>query len=174
MTAKGKILILKLNEQLLSILIRDNQILSIQVQNQNEYAVGNIYVGKVKNISENIGAAFVDLGQGYLTFLPLTDAKYACVVNRKADGKIKAGDEIPVQIIKEPMKTKLAGVTTAISLSGQYAVVGVPRQEHSEDRIPTEPDTGTQTEDSDGICGRNIVQITSKLSKKKQVRFRNI
>ncbi|MBD5525169.1 MAG: ribonuclease E/G [Lachnospiraceae bacterium] len=172
MSAKGKILILKLNEQLLSILIRDNQILSIQVQNQNEYAVGNIYVGKVKNISENIGAAFVDLGQGYLTFLPLTDAKYACVVNRKADGKIKTGDEIPVQIIKEPMKTKLAGVTTSISLSGQYAVVGVPRQEYY--RNHTEPDYGIQTEDSGGICGRNIVQISSKLSKKKQIRFRSI
>ncbi len=174
MSAKGKILILKLNDQLLSILIRDNQILSIQVQNQNEYAVGNIYVGKVKNISENIGAAFVDLGQGYLTFLPLTDAKYACVMNRKADGKIKAGDEIPVQIIKEPMKTKLAGVTTSISLSGQYAVVGVPRQKHSGNRIPAESDCGKQTEDSDGICGQNIVQISSKLSKKKQIRFRSI
>lgn len=174
MSAKGKILILKLNNQLLSILIQDNQILSIQVQNQNEYTVGNIYVGKVKNISENIGAAFVDLGQGYLTFLPLTDAKYACVMNRKADGKIKAGDEIPVQIIKEPMKTKLAGVTTSISLSGQYAVVGVPRKEHFGNRIPAEPDSGTQAEDSDSICGRNIVQISSKLSKKKQVRFRSI
>ena len=150
MSPKGKILILKLNERLLSILIRDNQILSIQVQKQNDYAVGNIYVGKVQNISENIGAAFVDLGQGYLTFLPLTEAKYAFVLNRKYDGKLKVGDEFPVQIIKEPMKTKLAGITTLLSLSGKYAVVGMPRQE------------------------KTIIQVSAKLSKKKQIRFRSI
>ncbi len=151
MSSKGKILILKLNGKLLSLLIRDNQILSIQVQKQNEYAVGNIYVGKVKNISENIGAAFVDLGQGYLTFLPLTEAKYAHVMNRKSDGRIKIGDEIPVQIMKEPMKTKLAGVTVLLSLSGKYAVVGTRRKEHP-----------------DGV------QVSSKLNKKMQVRFREI
>lgn len=150
MSPKGKILILKLNGRLLSILIRDNQILSIQVQKQDDYAVGNIYVGKVQNISENIGAAFVGLGQGYLTFLPLAEAKYAFVMNRKYDGRLKVGDEIPVQIIKEPMKTKLAGVTTLISLSGKYAVVGMPRQR------------------------QNVIQVSSKLSKKKQIRFRNI
>ena len=150
MSTKGKILILKLNKRLLSILIRDNQILSIQVQKQNDYTVGNIYVGKVQNISENIGAAFVDLGQGYLTFLPLTEAKYAFVMNRKYDGKLKVGDEIPVQVIKEPMKTKLAGVTTLISLSGKYVIVGMLRQEKS------------------------IIQVSSKLSKKKQTRFRSI
>ncbi|MDE6846014.1 MAG: ribonuclease E/G [Lachnospiraceae bacterium] len=150
MSPKGKILILKLNGRLLSILIRDNQILSIQVQKENDYAVGNIYVGKVQNISENIGAAFVDLGQGYLTFLPLTEAKHAFAMNRKYDGRLKAGDEILVQIIKEPMKTKLAGVTTFLSLSGKYAVVGMPRQEKS------------------------VIQVSSKLSKKKQIRFRSI
>lgn len=151
MSSKGKILILKLNGKLLSMLIRDNQILSIQVQKQDEYAVGNIYVGKVKNISENIGAAFVDLGQGYLTFLPLSESKYASVMNRKFDGRIKIGDEIPVQIIKEPMKTKLAGVTAIVSLPGQYAVVGIKRTEHS--------------------AG---IQVSSKLSKKQQNRFRSI
>lgn len=157
MLSKGKILILKLNGKLLSLLIRDNQILSIQVQKQDEYAVGNIYVGKVKNIAENIGAAFVDLGQGYLTFLPFTEAKYAYVMNRKPDGRLIIGDEIPVQITKEPMKTKLAGVTTLLSLSGQYAVVGI--------RPPA--DAGSDHE-------RSIVQVSSKLSKKQQLRFRGI
>lgn len=174
MSAKGKILILKLNEKLLSILIRDHQILSIQVQKQNDYAVGNIYLGKVQNISENIGAAFVDLGQGYLTFLPLTEAKYAFVTNRKYDGRLKAGDEIPVQIIKEPMKTKLAGVTTRISLSGKYSVVGirtdidVKRNKSSEENISVQNGNLTASE-RDGL-----VQVSSKLKKRQQIRFRSI
>ena len=150
---KGKILIIKLNEKLLTMLIRDNQILSIQVQRETDYAVGNIYVGKVQNISENIGAAFVDLGGGYLTFLPLTEAKHAFITNRRTDGRLKTGDEVLVQIVKEPMKTKLAGVTTEISLSGKYAVAGYA--------------DNTDT-------AKGIVQISSKLSKKHQLRFRNI
>lgn len=178
MSYKGKILILELNGKLLSLLIRDNQILSIQVQKQHEYAVGNIYVGKVKNIAENIGAAFVDLGQGYLTFLPLTDVKYAYVMNRKADGRLIIGDEIPVQIIKEPMKTKLAGVTTQLSLSGQYAVVGIRHPKYGKNSDVPAVQTYSGHDVLPTAAGEThkhgMVQVSSKLSKKQQLRFRSI
>ncbi|MDE7429733.1 MAG: ribonuclease E/G, partial [Lachnospiraceae bacterium] len=149
---KGKILILKLNAKLLALLLRDNQILSAQVCEPAAHAVGNVYVGRVQSISENIGAAFVDLGQEYLTFLPLTEAKYAYITNRRADGRLKAGDELLVQIVKEPMKTKLAGVTTRLSLPGQYAVVGVRSVSEKESRV----------------------QVSSKLSVKQQEHFRSL
>lgn len=182
MSSKGKILIVKLNGKLLSVLIRDNQILSIQVQKQSDYAVGNIYVGKVKNIAENIGAAFVELGSGYLTFLPLAEAKYAYVMNRKADGKLKVGDEIPVQIVREPMKTKLASVTASISLSGQYVVVGIKQPAYVRRNMQKADASTEQTKhDSDmpltsGLSSheQSIVQVSSKLSKKHQTRFRSI
>lgn len=174
MSVKGKILILKLNKKLLSILIRDNQILSIQVQKQNDYAVGNIYVGKVQNISENIGAAFVDLGQGYLTFLPLTEAKYAFVTNHKYDGRLKAGDEIPVQIIKEPIKTKLAGVTTRISLSGKYSVVGIRTDIDVKRNKRSGENISVQSEDLTAGERDGLVQVSSKLKKRQQIRFRSI
>mgnify|MGYP001055244531 CR=1 FL=1 len=145
---KGKILILKQREKLLAILMRDNQIVSAQVLKPAEYAVGNIYVGRIRNISENIGAAFVDLGGGYLAFLPLADAKYACLTNRSSDAPLRAGDELIVQISREPMKTKQAGVTTRLSLPGQYAVVGIK--------------TGKK---SDGV------QVSSKLDRKMQEHF---
>ena len=161
---KGKILILKLNEKLFSMLIKDNHILSVQVERLNEYTVGNIYVGRVQSISENIAAAFVDLGDGYLTFLPLSEAKHAFVTNRKPDGKLKVGDEVMVQIIREPMKTKLAGVTTQISIAGRYAVIGVRYNEYIK-----EPDQAEGTEEK-----KNLLHISSKLSKKQQLRFRNI
>lgn len=182
MSSKGKILILKLNGKLLSILMRDNRILAVQVQKQSDYAVGNIYVGKVKNIAENIGAAFVELGSGYLTFLPLAEAKYAYVMNRKTDGRLKIGDEIPVQITKEPMKTKLAGVTTLLSLSGQYAVVGIRQTDrfHGSGTADIVPDgqieSGCHTSPA-GIGserGHGFVQVSSKLGKKQQLRFRKM
>ena len=124
---KGKILILKLHHKLFSILICHNQILSIQAddldQTSQTCSIGNLYVGKVQNISANIGAAFVEIKKGVLTFLPLAEAKDAIITNRKADGTIKAGDELLVQLVKEPVKTKLAGVSTRLSLSGSYVVI---------------------------------------------------
>ncbi len=147
MSNKGKILIIKLNGRLFSLLMRDNRILSIQAQKSQGHEVGNIYIGKVQNISPNIDAAFVNLGEGYLAFLPLRETKHAVVTNRVFDGKLKAGDEILVQIVKEPMKTKQAGVTAVLSLSGNYAVV---------------KDNG----------GREApVQVSSKLSRKQKNRF---
>lgn len=145
----SKILILKLHDKLLSLLLNGNQILSVRARHDQAVTIGDIYIGKVQNISRNINAAFIDLGDNYLTFLSMADAASALVVNRKPDGTLKVGDEILVQVTKEPMKTKLAGVTTKISLAGRYAVVGIQD------------------------CGKNPVQVSSKLTKKLQNRFRS-
>ncbi len=147
-TSKGKILIIKHEGKLLALLLDGNQILSAQVLKSAKYAVGSIYVGRVQSISQNIGAAFIDLGGGYLSFLPLAEAKYARLTNRPCDGRLKVGDELPVQIAREPMKTKQAGVTARLSLAGQYAVVG------------------TKTEKKGGV------QVSSKLDSKRQAHFR--
>lgn len=142
----GKILIIKLNGKLLAILLRDNQILSAQVLRENEYAVGNIYNGKVQSVSQNIGAAFIDLGGGYLTFLPLAEAREARLTNREPDGTLKAGDELTVQIARDPMKTKLAGVTTKLSLAGHYAVVSaVGKRQTPGVQVSAKLDRETQT-----------------------------
>lgn len=156
MSGIGKILILELYDKMLSMLIQDNQILSIHAQKEDVPAIGNVHVGRVQNISRNIGAVFVDIGGGCLTFLPAAEAKDAVVTNRmtdksveKSDRPLKIGDEVLVQVVKEPMKTKLAGVTTKISLAGNYVVVGMK-----------------ETDD--------VVQVSSKLNRKQQNRFRNL
>lgn len=99
--------------------------MSAQVLKSDSHAAGNIYVGKVQGISRNIAAAFIDLGGGYLTFLPLSEVRHARITNRPSDGQLKVGDELLVQIAKEPMKTKQAVVTTRLSLAGQYVVVSM-------------------------------------------------
>lgn len=126
---KGKILILQLYGKLFSILISNRRIFAIQTQNYDSSdngasaSIGNIYVGRVKNISENIGAAFVEIRKGEQAFFPLEEAKNAIIVNRKPDSTIRTGDELIVQLVKEPVKTKLAGVSAGLSLSGFYVVV---------------------------------------------------
>lgn len=146
----GKILICSLQDMLFSILLQDNQILSINAQKQSPYMVGSIYIGKVSSISRSIDAAFVDLGKNFTTFLSLSEEKDVLVTNRSYNGKLQVGDEVLVQIVREPMKTKLAGVTSRISLSGTYAVVG---RSHGH--------------------GAGI-QVSAKLSKKKQQYFKNL
>lgn len=164
----GKILILKLHNKLLSLLLRDNQILSARASQEKPFAVGDIYIGKVQNISPNINAAFVDLGGKYLTFLPMAEARSAFVVNRKPDGTIKPGDEILVQIAKEPMKTKLAGVTTKLSLSGRYVVAGI---QHPCKKDTQKAPLHTNKDEKAAHC---TVQVSSKLNKMQQNRFRSL
>lgn len=149
-THKGKILVIRHNGKLLALLLRDNQILSAQVMEESKHAVGHIHVGKVQSISENIGAAFIDLGGGYLTFLPLAEVSQARLTNRRPDGSLKVGDELLVQISKEPIKTKLAGVTTKLSLAGQYAVVSLRGKSRNVD-----------------------VSVSSKLDTEARIRFQN-
>lgn len=151
MGSNGKILILKLHKKRLSLLIGGNRILAARAQQEAAVTVGDIYIGKVQSISPNISAAFIDLGGRNLTFLPITDAATAFVLNRKPDGSLKAGDELLVQVTREPMKTKLAGVTTRLSLSGQYAVVGVKPE-----------------------GARQGVQVSAKLDAAKQAYFREL
>lgn len=160
----GKIIITTIKNRSFALLHKDNRILSAQVLRTDDHAVGNIYVGRVQSISQNIGAAFVDIGGGCLTFLPLAEAKSAHITNRKTDGPIKAGDELLVQVVKEAMKTKLAGVSAKLTLTGRYVVVGEythkkPAGEKAQPKF-------------DGGRTAGAVHISAKLDEKVKERFR--
>ncbi|MEL7649718.1 MAG: Rne/Rng family ribonuclease [Sedimentibacter sp.] len=91
--------------------------------------VGNIYKGRVMNILPGMEAAFVDVGldkNAYLFLDDLLSDKFLKEKNiRKKDAKniskiLKKGDEILVQIAREPIGEKNVAVTTDISISGKY------------------------------------------------------
>lgn len=139
----GKIIITTIKKHTFALLHRDNRILAAQVLRTDDRGVGNIYVGRVQNISENIGAAFVEIGGGCLTFLPLAEAKHAHITNRKADGRIKAGDELLVQIVRDAVKSKLAGVSVKLTLTGRYVVVGENiHRKSDEEKVSPKSDSG--------------------------------
>lgn len=120
-----KLLITPYENKIISALYDGKRPIQIFVdeQKQPEICVGGIYVGRVKNIVSNINAAFVELKAGLMAYLALDEARMPITENRHADGKIHAGDEIVVQVVREPMKSKLASVTTCINLTGKYAVL---------------------------------------------------
>ena len=88
-----------------------------------ESLLGNIYIGKIKNIAKNIAAAFVEIAPGSVCYLPLEEIKNP-VYTKKGTSKLpQAGDELLVQVSREGIKTKFPSVTTNITLYGKYALL---------------------------------------------------
>ena len=130
------LLIIERNEQILSLLYQENRLVQVKVHEDSlnkQNKVGEdslsslplhaIYIGKVKNVVPSIDAAFVEVTNGKMGFLPMKNAKNPIIVNRKYDGRIVAGDEILVQIEKEGIKTKDPGLTCNLSFTGKYCVL---------------------------------------------------
>lgn len=102
--------------RIVSALCANNRLLQMAFckKEQNPLANGTILVGKVLNKLDNIEAVFVELLPGKKGFLP-----YSEVV-----GKIPvSGQLIPVQIIKDAVKTKEPVLSMNLSISGKYSVV---------------------------------------------------
>jgi ribonuclease G len=100
--------------------------------------VGNIYKGRVDNVLPGLEAAFVDIGIDKNGFLHVDDIVMPGVeVQRRGrvGGKgqriaqlLKPGQEIIVQVVKDPLKTKGARLSMQLSIAGRYLVY-VPQGE---------------------------------------------
>lgn len=122
----ANIVITEYKNRICALGFKQNQLEALHVDTQ-ESLLNSIYIAKVKNISKNINAAFVELFDGQMAFLPLDDT-LNCPFITSADGRLREGDEIPVQIIKEAVKTKDPVVTTQLSVSGAYCVVSLDKR----------------------------------------------
>ena len=91
---------------------------------QNRRLVGNIYKGVIKNVLPGMQAAFVDIGLEKNAFLYVQDV-LVNIETRQPNIRdlVKEGQEIVVQIVKEPVGTKGARITTKITLPGRYLVL---------------------------------------------------
>jgi ribonuclease G len=115
--------------------------------------VGNIYKGKVDNVLPGMEAAFVDIGLERNGFLHVDEIvlpggeqapKRGRGNGKRIDELIKPGQEIMVQVVKDPLKSKGARLSMNISIAGRYLVfaaqgsgVGVSRRlsESERDRL---------------------------------------
>ncbi|HTU77152.1 MAG TPA: Rne/Rng family ribonuclease [Solirubrobacteraceae bacterium] len=111
--------------------------------------VGNIYKGKIDNVLPGLEAAFVDIGlekNGFLhvdeIVLPGVEApKRGRGGGRKISDLLKPGQEIVVQVVKDPLKTKGARLSMELTIAGRYMVyaptgegVGVSRRLDDKER----------------------------------------
>ncbi|MBI5885356.1 MAG: Rne/Rng family ribonuclease [Deltaproteobacteria bacterium] len=94
---------------------------------------GNIYKGRIVRVLPGMQSAFLDAGLARTAFLHVSDVTEPRLDDDEEDDKrrktfnriqdaVKEGQEIMVQVAKEPIGTKGARVTSYISLAGRYLV----------------------------------------------------
>lgn len=125
MDKKNQLLIMKENSIVYSLYLEQKELIQVNAElvSENTALLGNIYIGKVKNIVKNINAAFVEIEGGRMCYLPLAKPQYPIYCNGVSRDKICMGDEIMVQIEKENVKTKAPTVTCNLNITGKYAVL---------------------------------------------------
>ncbi len=114
-------------------ILEDGRLAEVYVERE-ERVIGSIYKGKVVNVLPGMGASFVDIGLGRNAFLYVDDINKTPLnigdveVTQGRSGytiteKVSRGDDVLVQIVKEPRGLKGARVSTNISLPGRYLIL---------------------------------------------------
>lgn len=120
--------------------MEDSDLVEMYVEGvDNQRVAGNIYRGKVVNVLPGMQAAFVDIGLERNAFLYVGDINTDKSVfefdeesgsgienglkNPSIGDILREGQELTVQVLKEPIGTKGARITTHITLPGRYMVL---------------------------------------------------
>ncbi|KAA6338153.1 Ribonuclease G [termite gut metagenome] len=134
-------------------LLEDKSLVELQSEGSNvSFAVGNMYLGRVKKLMPGLNACFVDIGSEKEAFLHYLDlgpqfnslekyikqtlsdrkklnpiSKATLLPELEKSGNItdnlKVGQEIAVQVIKEPISTKGPRLSSELSFAGRYLVL---------------------------------------------------
>ena len=114
-------------------ILEDDTVAEVYLERPESRSIaGNIYKGTVDNVLPGMEAAFVEIGLEKNGFLYVDEIVTPELEGRRHGRKIQdllsRGEEILVQAVKDPMKSKGARLTTEISLPGRF-VVYVPSGE---------------------------------------------
>ena len=125
-----KVLLIREDSFLWTFLLENDEIVEISREDYrgtereiNSHALGNIYIGRVKNVKANIGAAFVEIEPGLECYYDVSQATTAIFTKKIGKKPLCIGDELLVQISKEAMKTKAITVTSNLNFIGYYTIL---------------------------------------------------
>ena len=138
-------------EQAVAVL-EDDRVAEVYLERPGRRSIaGNVYKGVVDNVLPGMEAAFVEIGLEKNGFLYVDE-----IVGPELEGKrhgrriqdlLARGQEILVQAVKDPMKSKGARLTTEISLPGRFVVyvpqgegIGVSRRLEDDERTRLQGD----------------------------------
>ena len=126
--AKRELLIsVDIGEQRVAV-IEDDRVAEVYLERPERRSIaGNIYLGVVDNVLPGMEAAFVEIGLEKNGFLYVDEIVVPELEGKRHHGKkiqdlISRGEQLLVQAVKDPMKTKGARLTTEISLPGRFLV----------------------------------------------------
>ena len=115
---------------LVAALEKEGRICQLNPMSLNSDSIlGNIYIGKVKNIQKNIQAAFIEIENGIMCYYSMAEKASPCFVNVKKNNVLKIGDEMIVQVSKEGIKSKLPYVSSNLNFTGRHLVLTSERKE---------------------------------------------
>lgn len=117
----NKLVITRWRERILTALLADGVLQELSLE-EDTSILGNIYIGKVKNVVKNLNSAFVDFGEGRTGYYSLAENPVS-IHTAGNSASLKAGDEIVVQVAKDAVKTKDPVLTANLNFTGKYAVL---------------------------------------------------
>jgi ribonuclease G len=145
--AKRELLVsVDVGEQRVAVL-EDDKVAEVYLERPERRSIaGNIYKGLVDNVLPGMEAAFVEIGLEKNGFLYVDEIVVPELEGRRHGKKIQdlisRGQDVLVQAVKDPMKSKGARLTTEISLPGRFVVyvpsgegLGVSRRLEDDERI---------------------------------------
>lgn len=129
---ENRLVITKKDNRILSCFFEGRNMVQVSINTcDNSSILGNIYLGKVKNIVKNINAAFIEIEDGRMCYFSLDDNPYPIMAETQSEQsntklhqvKLKIGDELVVQVTKEDVKTKAPVVSANINFTGKYVAL---------------------------------------------------
>lgn len=122
-----KLVITKLENKIITAVLENEEVVELHCSkvgsNDNIAELGNIYVGKVKNIVGNIGAAFIEIAKDIECYYAISENDAPIFTHKIGNKPLCVGDELLVQVSKEAVKTKVPTVTSKLSFTGKYGVL---------------------------------------------------
>lgn len=151
-------------------LYQDKKILELHLELDGQQSIlGNIYVGRVKNIVKNLNAAFIEIAPGIPCYYPLEELKQPLYVKKINSPRLVQGDELVVQIAQESSKSKPPKVTTNLNLTGNYLVLtsenttlGISRKLDEKKRQELKQDLTFEENSDYGIIVRTNAAFASR------------
>jgi ribonuclease G len=150
--------------------------------------VGNIYKGKVDNVLPGLEAAFVDIGLEKNGFLHVDEIVLPGVETpkrgrgggsgRKISDLLKPGQEIVVQVVKDPLKTKGARLSMEVTIAGRYMVyaptgegIGVSRRLEDKERERLRRQTAKLTIEGGGVIIRTAAHGAKREDFERELKY---
>lgn len=126
-----KLIITRQGDKIISAFLKGRDMVQVSINDSKDDTIlGNIYLGKVKNIVKNINAAFIEIADGRMCYYSMDENKRPIMsggistgAGKLKEARIRAGEELIVQVIKEDVKTKAPVVSSNINLTGKYVAL---------------------------------------------------